>query len=84
MPSTYLNYISTAVPEHDIHQKFIDYALTLLDDHHSRSLLKTLAQRSQIEHRYSIFKPSLKSDLLDEDNFYWRSAFPSTKDRMIL
>ena len=84
MQSAYLNYISTATPEHDIHQKFIDYALSLLADDRSRILLQALIQRSQIEHRYSIFKPSLKSDLLDEDNFYTRRAFPTTKDRMIL
>jgi alpha-pyrone synthase len=84
MNNVYLNSIATAVPEFDIHQKFINYALASLGDEHDRALLKILIKRSQIEHRYSVLKSSVKSDLLDENNIYVDAKFPSTKERMIL
>lgn len=82
MQSSYLNYITTAVPEHDIHRKFVEYASASLEDQKSRNLLKLLARRSQIEHRYSIFKPNIATDLLDSGSIYTPGKFPDTKTRM--
>ena len=84
MNNAYLNQIATAVPKYDIHQKFIDYALGSLGDERSRTLLKALVSRSQIEHRYSVLESNKKSNLLDENNIYADGEFPSTKERMIL
>jgi len=84
MNNVYLNSIATAVPEFDIHEKFTNYAEDSLDDEYSRALLKILVKRSQIEHRYSVLKSSVKSNLLDENNIYADDEFPSTKERMLL
>lgn len=82
MQKAYLNHIATAVPDHDIHQKFIDYAPSLLDEGRSRDVFRRMAARTQIEHRYSFLKPSADAGSLDEDNFYAPQAFPGTKARM--
>lgn len=84
MQKVYLNHISTSVPKHDIHQRFINYALDLVGDERSRNLLQTLANRSQIEHRYSIFKPHENPRFLDENNFYNPKKSPGSKQRMLL
>lgn len=84
MNNAYLNHIATAVPEYDIHHKFTNYALASLPDEHSRALLQTLINHSQIDHRYSVLKSSEKSNLLDENNIYADGDFPGTKERMVL
>lgn len=84
MNNAYLNYIATATPEYDFHQKFTKYALTTLDNESDRSLLQTLVNRSQILHRYSVLQFSDKASLLDENNIYIDGEFPDTKERMLL
>lgn len=84
MSNAYLNCITTATPEYDIHHKFTEYALTSLDDKSDNALLQVLVNRSQIEHRYSVLKFSAKSEALDENNIYVDGKFPSTKERMLL
>ena len=84
MQNAYLNSIATAVPAHDIHQKFIDYASSLLSSKRDRALLQAIVKRSQIAHRYSIFKPHAQKNLIDADDFYALDKFPSTKNRMDL
>jgi predicted naringenin-chalcone synthase len=41
-----------------------------------------MAERSQIEHRYSCLAPSDDPDQVDRDGFYRRGAFPDTALRM--
>lgn len=84
MVQAYLNKITTAIPENDIHQTFLDYAVNSLSCDRKRNMLQALSNRSQIEHRYSIFKPEIKSDSLDEGRFYNLNDFPNTKERMDL
>lgn len=82
MTQAYLNCVATAVPDHDVHRKFIDYAPSLLGDDRGRAVFQRMAARSQIEHRYSFLKPSADSTLLDEGLFYAPRSFPDTKARM--
>ena len=82
MTKVYLNDITTAVPPHDIHKRFTDFAPSFLAQERDRALFKRMAQRSQIEHRYSFLKPGHDSDELDGDNFYKRGDFPGTGIRM--
>ena len=84
MTKVYLNQITTAVPAHDIHEQFISFAPSLLNDDHSRMLFKRMAKRSGIEHRYSILKPHPDPACLDEKGFYRKDCFPSTEARMQL
>ena len=58
MPSAYINAIGTAVPVHDVHDKFVQFAPLLLTDERLRKLFRRMADRCQIEHRYSFFAPT--------------------------
>lgn len=82
MMEAYLNLIATAVPDHDVHNKFVTYAPQLLKTDRNRALFKRMAERSQIEHRYSFLKPHPDLETLDTENFYQTGAFPNTAARM--
>ena len=58
-PTTaYINKISTAVPEYDMHDDFVAYADRTLDESRDQSLFRKMAERAQISHRWSSF-PSI-------------------------
>jgi len=80
----WLNRIGTAVPPHDIHAEFVDYARSALADDHQRALFDRMATLADIEHRYSFLEPGPKprDPFLDAGHFYERGAFPSTATRM--
>lgn len=82
MTAVYINRIGTAVPGYDIHQKFVDYAPRLLTDPGSKRLFKRMAERAQIEHRYSYIKPNPTAERLDCIDFYQPGNFPHTQSRM--
>lgn len=75
MPA-FLNAIGTALPPHDVHARFLDWAPALLRTERERALFARMAERSGIEHRFSPLKPDLS------DGFYLPGAFPSTGRRM--
>lgn len=81
MVSAYLNQVVTAVPDHDMHVKFVSYAPQLLAPEY-QPLFRRMAQRSQIEHRYSFLQPHADADVLDAGGFYTRGRFPGTQRRM--
>ncbi|WP_346798275.1 type III polyketide synthase [Halomonas sp. Bachu 37] len=82
MKKIYINNIATAVPDFDIHGKFIEYCPQLLPDKRSIKLFQRMAERSQIEHRYSFLQPHPDDDKLDIESFYRNGAFPGTQARM--
>jgi alpha-pyrone synthase len=84
MQPVYLNRVATAVPEFDVHRKFVDYAPALLADDRARRLFGRMADRSQIEHRYSFVEPDPSPHLLDRPGLFRRGAFPDTAARMQL
>src|SRR3546814_12154379 len=57
-PSPRLNALATAVPGHDIHSAFIDWATPRLNDARVRALLTRMKARSAIEHRWSGTPPT--------------------------
>ena len=57
MTAAYLNRIATAVPRHDVHETFVRFADSLLEDPRLRKLFGRMADRSGIEHRYSSLAP---------------------------
>jgi predicted naringenin-chalcone synthase len=81
--TAYINRIATAVPQHDVHRTFVRFAHTLLDRRCGK-LFARMAERAQIEHRWSSLAPAAEPEgpTLDEEGFYARGAFPSTADRM--
>jgi len=87
----YLNRIATAVPDHDVHRAFVDFADGLLaaaPDARARSLFNRMSSRSGIEHRYSILAPhavpegSMSEFWVNAHEFYTRGGFPDTAKRM--
>ena len=74
LPPIFLNAVGTATPPHDVHQRFLAYAPTLLDTERERQLFVRMAERSGIAHRWS--------SLDEADLFYLPGAFPSTAQRM--
>ncbi|MDO8345808.1 MAG: type III polyketide synthase [Cellvibrio sp.] len=82
MGHAYINFITTAVPDFDVHEKFIEYCPRLLPDERSLKIFQRMAERSQIEHRYSFLQPHADKNTLDVEGFYQNGAFPSTQTRM--
>ncbi len=81
MVSAYLNQIVTAVPDHDVHGKFVTFAPHLLTPE-QRPLFRRMVQRAQIEHRYSFLQPHANDGELDIHGFYRKGSFPDTQRRM--
>jgi len=84
MAGAYLQRIATAVPEHDVHEKFVAYAGGMLKDPRAQTIFKRLASKSGIEHRYSCLleDPPGEGGGSDAFSFYGNGRFPSTAERM--
>jgi alpha-pyrone synthase len=82
MTAAYLNCIAVAVPDHDIHEKFVSYAPRLLLEEKDMKLFQRAASRAQISHRYSFLLPSPEESQLDAEGFYNAGSFPDTHRRM--
>lgn len=78
----YINRIGTAVPSYEVHRKFLEYAPRMLPDRRARRLFQRMADRAQIEQRYSVMAPSAETDRLDADGQFQPGNFPGTKARM--
>ena len=80
----FLNRVATAVPANDVHEAFVQFADTLLTQPRERHLFRRMAERGQIERRWSCLRPapSLADGAVDAEGFYTRGAFPSTAARM--
>lgn len=72
--TAHIHAIGTAVPDHDVHRIFIDWAGERLEGR-DRALFQRMAGRSGIEHRWSVLPQPL------DDGFY-AGATPSTAERM--
>ena len=83
MVEAYLNEIATAVPDYDVHSKFVDTAPSLLSEERHRALFKRMALKAQIDHRYSFLNPHPDATGFDTTAGFYRSgAFPDTETRM--
>ncbi|HEX3403461.1 MAG TPA: type III polyketide synthase [Acetobacteraceae bacterium] len=84
MTQAWLNRIGTAVPPHDIHAEFVDFARSALPDARATALFDRMVTLADIQHRFSFFEPGPKprDRFLDSERFYRRGDFPTTADRM--
>ena len=83
MTVPHINRIGTAVPAHDVHAPFVTWARTLLPDEKTRTVFDRMAERSGIEHRYSVLRSGVPgADRIDADGFYNQGRFPATGARM--
>ncbi|MGW0175540.1 type III polyketide synthase [Rhodococcus sp. NPDC003322] len=53
MTTAFINRISTVVPEHDVHQAFVDFADGTFTERRKQLLFRRMAERSQISHRWA-------------------------------
>lgn len=86
MTDAYLNRVGHAVPPNDVHRTFIDFAEGLLGTNRERALFRRMAERGQIEHRWSSLRPHPRPGLgasVDDGDFYRPGDFPSTGARML-
>jgi alpha-pyrone synthase len=79
MTAAFINRIGVAVPPFDIHQSFSDFAMSRLSSKSTRGAFRRLADRAQIEHRYSFLPPE---SFLEPGGFYRPGNFPDTLARM--
>jgi alpha-pyrone synthase len=86
MPTAYINRIATAVPPHDVHKSFLQFARTLFrQDSGTLTAFERMAERSGIEHRHSCLTltPDWQTgQVLDTDALYTRGQFANTAARM--
>jgi len=84
MTTAYINRIATAVPAHDVHRAFIDFATGLVPEGTLRNLFRRMARLSAIEHRYSFVQPFITPDgsWEDAEHLYEPGNFPPTARRM--
>ncbi|MDI1297456.1 MAG: type III polyketide synthase [bacterium] len=79
MTSTpHIHAIGTAVPDTDIHPAFQQWAQGRMDDLRERALFTRMAQRSGIEHRWSVLEGPT-----DTGGFY-AGGWPTTAQRMAI
>lgn len=70
-------------PGHDIHQAFVGWAASRIDDPRSRRLFERMAVRSGINHRWSVLPPGADGGSpVDGDGFYACQPLPPTSARM--
>ena len=84
MAGVYLRRIGTAVPDHDIHDKFVAFASNMLQDRRARAIFQRIAAKSEIHHRYSCLQedPAREGAGSDAFSFYGSGSFPTTAKRM--
>jgi predicted naringenin-chalcone synthase len=82
LASAYLNAIGTAVPDHDVHRAFIEWAAARIADPRRRAVFERMAERSGIGHRWSVLPPGPGSPV-DAGGFY-HGCNPSTAERMVI
>jgi predicted naringenin-chalcone synthase len=84
MSRAYLNRLSVATPDSDVHSRFVDFAERMMKDRRTRLLFQRMAARADIRHRWSTLRPAKAgfNESLDDEGFYASGNFPSTGMRM--
>ena len=85
LTTAYINRVATAVPPYDVHDAFRRFAQSLFrDDRRGGLLFRRMADKAQIDHRYSCLAPSNmpEGEAVDAERFYTRGEFPDTAARM--
>ncbi|WP_129794103.1 type III polyketide synthase [Sphingosinicella sp. CPCC 101087] len=81
-PSAFINAIAGTVPPHDVHRLFIDWAESQIEDPRLRKLFMRMADRSGIEHRWSVLPPAPGGLPHDRPGGFYHGDSPATSMRM--
>lgn len=85
MAEAFVNAIGTAVPDQDIHQPFLDWALARIPDPRHTRVFERMVGRSGLEHRWSVLPPApCGGSPAEPGGFYGGEALPGTAERMRL
>lgn len=76
----YINRIGTAVPAHDVHGLFVEWALSRISDPRAASLFRRMAERSGIDKRWSVLAPPPGGSQIDGG--FYDGGMPPTSARM--
>jgi alpha-pyrone synthase len=84
MSHAYLNRLSVATPDNDVHSTFVEFAERMMKDRRTRLLFQRMAARADIRSRWSTLRPAKAgfNESLDDEGFYACGGFPSTGARM--
>jgi alpha-pyrone synthase len=77
MTIAHINRVAAVVPDHEVHDAFVGFASDMLKGRPAGTLFQRMAERAQIERRWSCLDPRA-----DGARFYVPGRFPSTADRM--
>lgn len=78
-----INAIATAVPGHDIHEAFVDWASRRIADRREAILFDRMARRSGIDHRWSVLpRGDGGGSPVSAGGFYAAHPLPGTAERM--
>jgi len=78
----YINALAGVVPEHDVHRLFIDWAQGQVEDERMRRLFLRMADRSGIEHRWSVLAPAPGELPHNREGAFYHGEAPPTSRRM--
>ena len=78
----YINALAGAVPDHDVHREFIEWAEERIEDSRLKKLFRRMADRSGIEHRWSVLPAAPGGGSPVEPGGFYHGESPSTSRRM--
>lgn len=82
MGVAYVNAVGTAVPSHDVHRAFIAWAEHRIESERERALFSRMAERSGIDHRWSVLPLGAGGGSPVEAGGFYEGASPPTSKRM--
>lgn len=85
IPDAHIQRVATSTPRYEVHEAFQAFASGMLQDERARSLFQRMAEKAQIDRRYSCLSVTPESLAAGETNaydLYRLGAFPSTGARM--
>ena len=81
-PRAFINALAGAVPPNDVHRLFIDWAEGQVEDPRMRKLFMRMADRSGIEHRWSVLPPAPGNLPHNQPGGFYHGDSPATSTRM--
>ncbi len=78
----FINAVAGAVPPNDVHQLFVDWAQGQVEDPRLRKLFLRMADRSGIEHRWSVLPPAPGNLPHNRPGGFYHGDSPQTSTRM--
>jgi len=78
----FINAVCGAVPQHDVHQLFVQWASGHIGDGRLRKLFLRMAERSGIEHRWAVLPPATGGLPHDQPGGFYHGEWPATSARM--